>query len=261
MQNPPDVPEARYLTQLLASHDFQEALKNYRDLRFLEQNLEHWSRQIQVYRDMVANRRLAYAERLPRVLSQERSIGIERLRAAAVARADEIARIEREVDAAALANDKERVALDRLDRVKRALASAPDLEAAEKFRRYSGLLAWDLSARYSERLWEAKKELRDVERLLVEADERRAALKQAQTEAPGTFDAFAGRIEALRAEIERKRPAVAGAAHAQEQYLGELAVVELARQRERIAAYVTQARFAVAQIYDQAVRTEEARRQ
>ncbi|HEX9812125.1 MAG TPA: hypothetical protein VGA88_08575 [Burkholderiales bacterium] len=261
MQNPPDVPEARYLTQMLASHDFQEALKNYRDLRFLEQNLEHWSRQIQVYRDMVANRRQAFAERLPRVLSRERTLGLERLRAAAVARAGELARIERETDTAALADDKERELLERLERVKRALAGAPDAEAAEKFRRYRGLLAWDLSAKYGERLWEAKKELRDTERLLSEAEERRAALTQAQIDAPRTFDAFAQRIETLRAEIERMRPALAQAAQAQEHFLGELAVEELARQRERIAAYVTQARFAVAQIYDRAVRNEEVRKE
>ncbi|OGI61631.1 MAG: hypothetical protein A2W18_15045 [Candidatus Muproteobacteria bacterium RBG_16_60_9] len=261
MQNPPDVPEARYLTQLLASHDFQEALKNYRDLRFLEGNLAHWSQQMQVYRDMVANRRQAYAERLPRVLSQERTLGLERLRTAAESRAGEIARIERESDSAALANDKERALLDRLERVQRALAGAPDADAAEKFRRYRGLLSWDLSVQYSERLWEAKKELRDVEGLLAQADQRRAALKQAQTEAPRGFEVFAQRIEALRANIERMRPAVAQAAHAQEQYLGELAADELSQQRERIAAYVTQARFAVAQIYDKAVRSEEARKE
>jgi hypothetical protein len=257
MQNPPDVPEARYLTQLLASHDFQEALKNYRDLRFLERNLDEWAGKIQVYRDMVANRRQAYAERLPRVLSQERTLKLERLRAATERRAAEIARIERDFDAAALANDKERELLDRLERVKRALAQAPDAEAAEKYRRFRGLLTWDLSKHYSERLWEAKKELRDTKRLLAEADRRRAALKRAQIEAPRSFDAFARRIEALRNEIERLRPAVAAAARAQEQYLADLAAAALSRQRDRIAAYVTQARFAVAQIYDEALRAQE----
>jgi hypothetical protein len=258
MQNPPEVPEARYLTQLLASHDFQEALKNYRDLRFLEENLARWSSRIQVYRDMVANRRQAYAERLPRVLSQERMLRIERLQAAAEKRAAELARIEQASDAEALANDKERTLLERLDRVKRAAASANDPGAREKYRRYRGLLTWDLSAQFSERLWQAKKELRDTQRLLAQAQERRAALRRAQVEEPRRFDAFARRIEQLRADIEQLRPQVASAARLQEQYLGELAVEELARQRERIAAYVIQARFAVAQIYDRAVRADEA---
>lgn len=252
MRQPPDVPEARYLTQLLASHDFQEALKNYRDLRFLEQNLDHWARQMHIYRDMVANRRQAYAERLPRVLSRERTLDVERLRRARDRQAAEIARIERDGDAAALANGKEHALLDRLARVKRALAQAPGAEAAEKHRLLNGLLAWDLSAQYSERLWQAKQGLREAEQLLAQAEQRREALARAQLDAPRSFEAFAARIEALRAGIERLRPGVAAAAHAQERYLGDLAVEELGRQRERIAAYVTQARFAVAQIYDQA---------
>ena len=40
----------------------------------------------------------------------------------------------------------------------------------------------------------------------------------------------------------------------------ELAVAELTRQKERLAAYTTQARFAVAQIYDRASLAQEARR-
>jgi hypothetical protein len=47
------------------------------------------------------------------------------------------------------------------------------------------------------------------------------------------------------------------AARAQEEYLAELGAAELGRRREQMASYVTQARFAVAQIYDQAVRTTE----
>ncbi len=39
----PDTPEGRYLTELLASHDFQEGLKNYRDLGFLSRNLKAWA--------------------------------------------------------------------------------------------------------------------------------------------------------------------------------------------------------------------------
>ena len=258
MHNPPDVPEARYLTQLLASHDFQEALKNYRDLRFLEENLAHWARQMQVYRNMVANRREAFAERLPRVLSGERALDMERLRAKRDRQAEEVARIEREQDAAALADPRERELLARLERAKQTLAQAPDAAAREKYRLLSGLMAWDLSARYSERLWGAKKTLQEIDQVLAQAEQSRSGLARAQTEAPRGFEAFAARIEALRGNIERLRPAVAAAARAQERHLGELAIAELGRQRERIDAYVIQARFAGAQIYDRAVQAEEA---
>jgi hypothetical protein len=260
MYSPPDVPEARYLTQLLASHDFQESLKNYRDLRFLERNLDDWSKQMHIYGDMVANRRQAYAERLPRVLSSSRTLPLARLRAMYAQEAAELARIERDGDALALAGEKERALLDRLEHVKRLLARSTDTEAQDKHRLYSGLLAWDLSEQYSERLWESKERARDIERLLMEADARHEALVRAQVDAPRSFDAFAQRIDALRVQIDRLRSAVVAAAQTQERFLGELAIDELAAQRERIASYVLQARFAVAQIYDEAQRAEERAR-
>jgi hypothetical protein len=36
----PEGPEGRYLFHLLATHEFQEGLKNYRDLNYLYRNLE-----------------------------------------------------------------------------------------------------------------------------------------------------------------------------------------------------------------------------
>jgi hypothetical protein len=35
----PDAPQSRYLYSLLADNDFQEGLKNYRDLNFLQHGL------------------------------------------------------------------------------------------------------------------------------------------------------------------------------------------------------------------------------
>ena len=258
MQRPPDSPETRYLTQLLATHDFQEALKNYRDLRFLEHNLQQWAQSIGIYRDMVATRRLAFAERLPRVLAGDRRLDLAGARARRDAYAAELTRIERDGDAAAFANDKERALLDRLARTGRTLERHPDADARDKRRFLSGVLAWDLSEQFPERLWQAKKGVHDIDRALADAEQHRAALAQAQVEAPRSFDAFAGRIDGVRTRIAELQRRTELSARAQERHLAELAVEELARQRERIVTYITQARFAVAQIYDQAVRAQEA---
>lgn len=42
----PDAPETYYLQSLLAEHRFQEALKNYRDLRLLARNLDGWGERL-----------------------------------------------------------------------------------------------------------------------------------------------------------------------------------------------------------------------
>lgn len=44
----PDAPETYFLQTLLAEHRFQEALKNYRDLRMLSRNLEAWRARLDV---------------------------------------------------------------------------------------------------------------------------------------------------------------------------------------------------------------------
>ncbi|HEY5101304.1 MAG TPA: hypothetical protein VII70_00860, partial [Steroidobacteraceae bacterium] len=45
----PDQPESRYLYTVLAGHDFQEGLKNYRDLVFLGHTLDRWGDNMQAY--------------------------------------------------------------------------------------------------------------------------------------------------------------------------------------------------------------------
>jgi len=254
----PDTPEGRYLTELLASHDFQEGLKNYRDLGFLMRNLSAWAQNMVTYRDMLATRRQAFRERLPRVIAGERALQVERLRAAHTHEVERLERIESEADAEALAGEKERMLAVRLERVRAGLehiAEPAQREAArEKYRLLRGLLTWDLSAQYSTRLREEKKALQEADRLIAEAEARREALLRAQAQAPAHFDEFDRRIEALRSRVSRVQADVGAAARAQEDHLAEVAITELARRREQIATYITQARFAVAQIYDQAVR-------
>jgi hypothetical protein len=259
----PDTPEGRYLMELLASNDFQEGLKNYRDLEFLSRNLDAWASSIATYRDILAVRREGFAERLPRAIAGERALHLERLRADYLAETRRLARIESEENAEALAGEKERMLASRLERVRAALGRVADpaeREAAqEKHRLLRGLLTWDLSAQYSMRLRNENKALQETGRLISEAEARRDELSRAQAEAPARFDEFDRRIEALRVRVSLAQAGVRAGARAQEEYLAELAVDQLSRQRDQMVAYIAQARFAVAQIYDQAVRVTEKR--
>ena len=62
-------------TRVLAGHDFQEGLKNYRDLVFMGHTLDRWGDSMEAFGDMIDTREHAYAERLPRadaLLARER---------------------------------------------------------------------------------------------------------------------------------------------------------------------------------------------
>ncbi len=256
MQQLPDAPESRYLVRLMAGHDFQEALKNYRDLRFLAYNLDRWKKNISIYTDMLETRRFGFERRLPQVLNAERSRNFSRLPAERDRLAVELERIERDDDIMALANEKEYRLLQRLKRVEQSLDGAAgygDMTAArDKHRLLRGLLVWDVSSDYPTRLWEAKKDLKDLERGIAETDARREALARAQREAPRMFEDFEARIARLRNLISQLQTEVLAMSSAHGRYLEELAVAELTAQKERLAIYLTQARFAVAQMYDEA---------
>jgi hypothetical protein len=259
----PDTPEGRYLMEMLASNDFQEGLKNYRDLDFLSRKLDAGLKSMATYRDILAVRRQGFAERLPRTIAGERALHLERLRADYLSEARRLARVEGEEDTEALAGQKQRMLAARLERVRAGLARLSDpaerAAAEDKYRVLRGLLTWDLSAQYSTRLREENKTLQEAGRQIDEAEARREELLRAQADAPARFDEFDRRIEALRARMHRAQADVRAASRAQEDYLAELAVGELAARREQMAGYIAQARFAVAQIYDQALRVTEKR--
>jgi tetratricopeptide (TPR) repeat protein len=257
----PESAESRYLLTLLASHDFHEALKNFRDIQFLRANLARWAENISAFDTVLATRRQAHRERLPRVLADSRALSVEEFSVARDRYAAEIDRIATQGDAEALADDRAKALIERLERVKagmRGLAADEASPLAEKYRRLRGVLLWDLTTEFKPRLWQAQQSLAALDEELAQYGKRRAALETAQRELPRILDGFQSRIADLRSRIVLLRANLAGVSAEQERYLAELAVAELEGLKDRIATYLTQARFAVAQIYDEAASKEEA---
>jgi hypothetical protein len=254
----PEMPHAGHLTQVLAQHEFQESFKNYRDLVFLNRNLVQWRDSLVAFRDMLAERRKAYEQRLPMTRSGEKGSSADLVAAATkrAALAAELERVETNADVVAFTDERQDALLQRLADVQAALqinAKDPETAAlAGKVRLLSGVLGWELSSQWPDRLWQAKKALRDADRGLEEARAREQRLARAQREEPQRFAAFAKRIDALEAQIDALLPRVAALTSEQQRQVQGIAVAELARQQDRLAQYQTQARFALAQLYDRA---------
>jgi hypothetical protein len=254
----PEMPHAGHLTQVLAQHEFQEAFKNYRDLRFLGDNLAQWRDSLVAYRDMLAERRKAFEQRLPMTRSGEQGASADLAAALSkrAALAAELDRVERNGDVIAFADERQDGLLQRLSDVQAALqAQGKDPEFArhaDKIRLLSGALSWELATQWPDRLWQARKALRDADQGLQTAQAREAALAKAQREEPQRFAAFARRIDALEAQINALIPRVASLTKEQQDAVQGIAVAELSRAQERLAQYQTQARFALAQLHDRA---------
>jgi hypothetical protein len=258
----PEMPHAGHLTQVLAQHEFQEAFKNYRDLAFLGNNLAQWRDSLATYRDMLAERRKAFNQRLPQTVSGEKGSVADLAKAQKnrASLAAELERVEREGDVISFSDRRQDNLLQRLADVQATLqlnakdnAKDPEIaRLADKVRLLSGALAWELSSQWPDRLWQAKKALRDGDRGLEEAQAREARLAKAQLEEPQRFDRFAKRIDALEAQINLLIPRVAAVTKEQQDTVQNIAVAELSGAQQRLAEYQTQARFALAQLYDRA---------
>ena len=252
----PEMPHAGHLAPVLAEHAFQEGFKNLLDLLFLERNLRRWKDNLDALRDMLGNRRDAFAERLPAVRARQATLDVGGLAARVDALAAELARIEAQDDASALSDARERELAGRLARVQAAAEHASDSTDSaalrERVRRISGALAWQQAEQFPARLWQAKKAMREIDAQLPQARARAEALARAQIGEPANFDRFAARIGALDRRIDRLLPQATELARAQQVEVQELAAAVLLRQKERLAQYSSQARFAIARLYDQA---------
>ena len=252
----PDMPHARHLVEVMALHQFQEAFKSYRDLQFLARNLRGWQDNLSVIEDMLANRRQAFAARLPQIQAAARATGISKLEQRRDELKDDLSRAQGQADGFAFADAKERALLVRLERVRATLERAhadPQTDAArERYRRVSGALRWQLAQEFAQRFWDAKKDLNQLTAELARARSLDTDLARAQKEEPARFDQFAARIAALQQRIRALLPRVEALLRLQRGAVQEMAVEELQEQKERLAIYGTQARFAVAQIYDRA---------
>lgn len=248
----PALPHPAHLTPLLATHGFQEALKDQRDLRFLQGNLDRWAGDLQVFDTMLAARRARFGAHLPAAQQQTHHLRQQALVAEQAALTQALA----QADGPALADTREQDLLQRLSRVQATLAAAPAGEAGdalrERARRVAGALSWQLALAVPERSWAAKKGLRAVEAQLAAAAARDAALQAAQRDEPARFAAYTERIAELRRRVAGLLPQVATLRQEQQRALQALAVQALREQLPRLDEYTTQARFALAQLQDRA---------
>ena len=254
----PEMPHSAHLSQVLAQHQFQEAFKNVRDLRFLESNLQQWRDTLLVFRDMLDNRRQAYAARLTATRDGARADAatLAELRQRRNVLTTDVARAELEADGLAYADAKQRALLARVEGLQAALktqSSDPEIAAlAERVRLSAGVLAWELAQALPARRWATQKAMAEIDQQLEQAGRREAALAQAQHDEPARFDQFAARIDALSRQLDTALPRVSALSREQQRAAEQIAEAALVSQKERLQAYTTQAQFEIALLMDRA---------
>lgn len=248
----PDDERTRYLYFAIADHRFHEGLKSYRDLAALDTHLTQWRDKLGAYRDMLATRELAYAERLPVLQDKVAQFDLPAMLAQQElnTRRTEQARATRDI--VALAPNVEQQQWRRL----LAMENAPawDTEAAsglqEKQRVLKGVLLWNMDREFRVRLWRQDKANEALAEDLKLATEQFAAIELATDSLPGTVLSFETRIDALEAFIGELQARLGVSMEQYARFLNGIATDELVAQRERLLTYRAQARFALASVYD-----------
>ncbi len=260
LKDVPEAPESRYLYAMLAGHDFQEGLKNYRDLTFMGHMLDRWGDSMEAYEDMIDTRERAYAERLPRADALLASGAVDKLAARRADLENRINTIEKDQDVAALGSADEREQWARVQRLEAALAGTPDTpenaELRDRLRLVKGVLFFRLNDSFKARMWQQHRTIKDLDLALREAESRWIRVDRARKSVPTNTGEFAARVASLKQRIDALQVRLAASEKKQTVYLAQIAIQELEQQKNRLSTYQVQARFALASMYDRAANSD-----
>jgi tetratricopeptide (TPR) repeat protein len=252
----PDAPESRYLYQLLAGNEFQEGLKNYRELNYMSRNLDNWRENLSAFNDMLETRQQAYNERVPKAEAVMAATDLDALAKKRVDFESRINEIDKSNEVAALGTPQEQQDWARIKHIEDYLtthADDPDLaDMRERLRLVKGVMYWRMSQSFKARLWNERRSVKELEASLVETQKRAVLVKQARQGMPSNTGAFAARVTAVSGRMDLLQERLAALSERQNRFLQALAIRELQAQKQRIEVYQIQARYELAAIYDKA---------
>ncbi len=256
LKDVPETYESRYLYHLLAGHEFQEALKNFRDLGQLRENLDVWRSNVSVFEDMLDTRQRAFTERLPLATAVLEANDLDRIQTRHDELKSTVSSIRDNADVAAMAPTSETRLWDEINDYRATPGlDGPWQEAADardKLRLLRGVLQWEMEKKFPARVWQVDKNLRDVNRALEQSRELRSKVEEALVEEPKRFADFGARIDSLLPRINALSAALDALLVKQQAVVNSIAVSELEARKQRLDTYTIQARFALASIYDRA---------
>lgn len=258
----PEGPEGRYLFHLLATHQFQEGLKNYRDLTYLHRNLDGWQQSVGVYANMLETQKEKLVRRLPMVEEQLGRADLDDMVTTKLTYDSVVDNIEKTHDWLALASAPEFEMWQEVTSLESTPALQADLpearEVRDKIDLLKGVLQWELERKFKDRLWRVRRELHETGAALVETQRSWRQIENTMRNEPLRFAELSDRVYGLAPRIEGMKMRVDDALADQRAYLQSIAGGELQAQKERLDIYTIQARFALAAIYDIAATVGEA---
>ncbi|MCX2802685.1 hypothetical protein OQJ68_12900 [Microbulbifer thermotolerans] len=260
----PDAPETHYLLDLMASNDYQNFLRNYRDLNDLFERNKEWLKSLSAYEDIIELRRTYYEPLLPDLDRKFRELD-----ARIHLRMEQRDKFQRRIDQMLvtrrpeyLANADEQYARLRLQSMRELLAAGPrhySEEVEARIARLEGVLNWRLATEYDDRLTDAYKHLQELNVEIAKLQMVYQSYVRSRQAATQSYTGYNGKIHTLREQLLNAQSRLETLMARQGKMLESLAVNELERRRSQLEGYQIKARFALADSYDRANELQEQR--
>jgi hypothetical protein len=245
----------------MASHNFQESLKNYLDLEGLRKKLETWNGDLDAFEEIIEKRRVYYQPLLPAIDREFR-----RLDSQMRLRLEQRDRIQQRLknmlvvprpDYLATAN--ERVISEQIAQLEQHLtaggSSVPDGIKA-RIKRLRGVLHWNIYTEYDRRFTDAYEHLRDLNHEVDRLKRQYTAFVRTRQAATQSYEGYDDVIRRLRFQVQTARKKVGELMARQGRMLESMAENELNKRRQRLAEFQIKVRFAMADSYDRAIRAQ-----
>lgn len=262
----PNTPETHYLIEMLASHDFQESLKNYFDMVELQKKMSTWLKQISAFEEIIAIRSAYYQPLLPDIEKQFRILDSKmKLRIQQRDRLDKrLKKMLISPKPELLATADERILLHQImnlenDFNNRGLSNNDPLMA--RISRLKGRINWSIYTEYDVRLTDAHKHLHQLDEHVNQLNKSYKSFIRTRQAATQSYKGYDNNLQQLTIKINQAQTKINTLISRQGYLLEQMAVSELELRRQRLEEYQVKARFALAESYDRATKKQEERKE
>jgi chromosome segregation ATPase len=136
-------------------------------------------------------------------------------------------------------------------------ATGPEVPQLEqRLRRVKGTMTWSLHSNYAQRLTEAHAHLKALNADIAVMNARYQEFVRARQAAVHSYEGYEDTIARLRTQSREALQTINQLMSRQGHLIETVAVAELKARQDRLVAYQTQARYAVADSYDRATKTQ-----
>ncbi|GAB1269667.1 hypothetical protein NBRC116493_29200 [Aurantivibrio infirmus] len=254
-------PHLTYLTELFSLNRFQGAVQELRDLLNISAELDVWHEKLESYEYMLDIRQIYRDNRIADIQQRGLNENVEQLMVKRDVLDAEYKRIIAERDYFSLVKDDENELVSIVERMERNIdivrrAGEPTDEYEEQLRRFKGLVTWQASYVFSEKSWELKRAIGELDGVILESLTDFDRFNRVVEEEPDIAP-YRRRIDAMQARLDVQLADINSAVEFAENELRGQVQNELASQKLRLQHYMSQARLSVARLYDEVAKDQQ----